>query len=224
MDISASFLFCLLSPGKFLSNIGVIRNRNKPDILNADPADADVGVIKHSNQQAPYLNQWNSVQCLTLAKADPSANFWVKAGKQEKSVCCNVKVTFQKYCFLDQTGRILYCKDLRTWGPKARLLGLTQIRCHFGFAWFWGPFSAEEDIGLGIYRWGNESLAIFTSQTTEKDVSFAGSEHFITKEWKRFLQCMQERSTAYNLCCFLHSPHPPIYQICYLLNRGTLLW
>ena len=75
LDFSAPFLFCLLSPGKFLSNIGVIRNRNKLDILNADPADADVGVIKHSNQQAPYLNQWNSVQCLTLANADPSANF-----------------------------------------------------------------------------------------------------------------------------------------------------
>ena len=171
------------------------------DILNADPfistqvvLTLNVGVIKHSNQLAPYLSLiLNGVQCLTLAKADPSANFWVKAGKQEKSVYCNVMVTFQKYCFLDHTGRTLYCKDLRTWRLKARLLGLTQIRCHFGFAWFWGPFNAEEDTDLGIYRWGNESLAIFTSQTTEKDVSFAGSEHFITKEWKRFYQCTYAR-------------------------------
>ena len=59
LDISATSLFCLLSPGKFLSNIGVIRPRNKLDILNADPQvvlTLNVGVIKHSNQLAPYLS------------------------------------------------------------------------------------------------------------------------------------------------------------------------
>ena len=58
LDISATSLFCLLSPGKFLSNIGVIRPRNKLDILNADPQvvlTLNVGVIKYSNQLAPHL-------------------------------------------------------------------------------------------------------------------------------------------------------------------------
>ena len=62
LDISATSLFCLLSPGKFLSNMGVIRHRNKLDIFNDDPfistqvvLTLNVGVIKHSNQLAPYL-------------------------------------------------------------------------------------------------------------------------------------------------------------------------
>ena len=62
LDISATCLFCFISPGKFLSKMGVIRHRNKLDIFNDDPLIStqvvltlNVEVIKHSNQLAPYL-------------------------------------------------------------------------------------------------------------------------------------------------------------------------